>query len=76
MTDLADLNNRFKYHRPDERAQNDHQAARAHFLAFACAIDSLLPESREKSLFLTNLEQAGFWAHAAIARHDDQGQRR
>lgn len=31
-------------------------------------IDTLVPPSREKSLALTKLEEAAFWANAAIAR--------
>lgn len=32
-------------------------------------IDERIPDSREKSLALTNLEQASFWCKAAIARN-------
>jgi hypothetical protein len=32
-------------------------------------INDLCPESREKSLAITNLEQAVMWANAAIARN-------
>ena len=33
-------------------------------------INDVCPESREKSLALTHLEQAIMWASAAIARHE------
>jgi hypothetical protein len=32
-------------------------------------IDNNCPDSREKSLAMTNLEQAVMWANAAIARN-------
>lgn len=73
---LEDLRNRFLYHSPDERAQSRHEDVRTYFLTFAENISRYLPGSREKSLFLTSLEEAGFWAHAAIARHDAEGNRR
>lgn len=34
-------------------------------------LDVKCPDSREKSLALTNLEQVMFWANAAIARPND-----
>ncbi|MGV8142930.1 MAG: DUF7681 family protein [Candidatus Pacearchaeota archaeon] len=34
----------------------------------AYLLDELCPNSREKSLALTNLEQASMWANASIAR--------
>ncbi|MGP3782344.1 Acb2/Tad1 domain-containing protein [Paenibacillus sp. 1A_MP2] len=33
-------------------------------------IDEQTPKSREQSLAMTNLEQAVFWANAAIARNE------
>lgn len=36
----------------------------------ALAIIAMTPVSREQSLALTNLEQAIFWANAAIARNE------
>lgn len=37
--------------------------------AFARLVDQLCPESREKALAFTNLEQALMWAIASIARN-------
>lgn len=36
---------------------------------FAQLIDDLCPESREKSLAWTHIDEAVFWANASIARH-------
>ena len=37
----------------------------------ARVIDELCPDSREKSLAFTNLEQTVFWSVASIARNQD-----
>jgi hypothetical protein len=39
-------------------------------LNFAAFIEEKCPDSREKSLAITNLEQAVMWANAAIARNE------
>lgn len=40
----------------------------------AAIIIRMVPEGRERSLALTNLEQALMWARAGIARNQDQVQ--
>lgn len=65
-----DLTNRFSYHPPqDEETVKQHERARATVLNTAYALEALLPNSREKSLATTKLEEALFWANAAIARN-------
>lgn len=68
MTD-DDLNNRFTYHPPKPGQPETYQAIRdrAHYLAQL--VNESAPESREKSLAITHLEEAVMWANAAIARH-------
>ena len=68
----ADLDNRFDYHAPTEASRDDHQTIRQEIKAFAALVLDTIPTSRESALFLTHLEQAGFWAHAAIARNQDE----
>ena len=68
MTQQRDIDWDFDYHRPDQDAMDRHQAIRDICKAAAKQIEELVPDSREKSLALTNLEQAMFWANAAIAR--------
>ena len=70
MSITPDLNNRFEYHPPtsDGIALN-HQAIREECKNLAQFIDALIPEGREKALAITKLEEAMFWANAAIARH-------
>jgi hypothetical protein len=67
-TTYADLEKRFTYHPPTDAKVQIHQGIREELLATAESIGILLPEGREKSLFLTKLEEAMFWANAAVAR--------
>ncbi len=68
--DHADLTRRFAYHPATTDAVRDaHAQMRASCLSLAGQLDVLLPEGREKSLAITNLEQVMMWANAAIARH-------
>ena len=76
MSDNGDFDNRFNYHRPDATTQEAHQFVRNAARAAAEEFDRLLVESREKSLALTKLEEAMFWANAALARHYSDGGRR
>jgi hypothetical protein len=66
-----DIANRFHYHKPEGKHLDAHQALRAEYSAFATRVCSIMPECRERSLFLTKLEESGFWAHAGIARVED-----
>ena len=66
-----DINNRFDYHRPDQRLQAEHQGIRNALKANATFLNDVLPEGREKSLAITKLEEAMFWANAAIARQGE-----
>lgn len=63
-----DLDRLFDYHAPNEETRALHMDVRREVKFFAEETLSYLPDGREKALFLTNLEQASFWAHAAIAR--------
>ena len=66
-----DLDNRFDYHAPPDDNpvfRQAHEKARAHVKLCAVELNKILPDGREKSLVLTKLEEAMFWANAAIAR--------
>ncbi|HBC94463.1 MAG TPA: hypothetical protein DCZ10_16575 [Pelotomaculum sp.] len=60
----------FTYHppKPGQPEKYEHLRDKAKRLAFM--IDGFCPESREKSIALTKLEEAVMWANAAIARNE------
>ena len=64
----ADITRRFTYHRPEGQKVTDHENVRIWFKAWAQSLNAKLPAGREASLAFTALEEASFWAHAAIAR--------
>jgi hypothetical protein len=64
------LNNNFRYHPPADGQQERYVALRGEAMTLAYSICTQTPPSREQSLALTNLEQAIFWANAAIARNE------
>lgn len=67
-----DLQHRFKYHPPltDEK-RIDHEQVRSRIGVLALTFDKMLPDGREKALVMTKLEEAMFWANAAIARDQE-----
>ena len=64
-----DLDNRFTYHTPHPGQIEAYKDIRAAARIFAEIINELCPESREKSLAMTNLEESVMWANASIARN-------
>jgi len=63
------IENNFSYHAPKPGQPEIYQEIREKAKELAYLIDKLAPNSREKSLAMTNLEQSVFWANAAIARN-------
>jgi hypothetical protein len=68
--DSADIANRFTYHAPKPGQPEKYSELRGEALAMAQTINALCPDSREKSLALTKLEETVMWANAAIARNE------
>lgn len=70
MMDKLDLENRFTYHPPpDQRTGEKYVSIRQKAHEFAQLINVLVPDSREKSLAIINLEETVMWANAGIARN-------
>lgn len=63
------IENAFTYHPPQPGQPEKYSRLRDEAKSFARTIDVLCPDSREKSLALTKLEEAVMWANAAIARN-------
>lgn len=62
-----DFQRRFDFHQATQVSQVRHASVRDTFKETAFEL-ARLPDGREKSLAFTALEEASFWAHAAIAR--------
>lgn len=65
-----DLDNIYKYHAPKEGQSEKYEAIRNKAKELALLIDSMCPDSRERSSSFTNLEQVVMWANASIARNE------
>ncbi|GED17351.1 MULTISPECIES: Acb2/Tad1 domain-containing protein [Aneurinibacillus] len=63
------IENNFKYHKPKEGQPEKYTLIREKAKELAYLVDKECPNSREKSLAMTNLEQAIMWANASIARN-------
>lgn len=63
-----DIDNNFKYHSPKPGQAEIYQEIRAKGKELAILINEECPDTRERSLAMTNIEQAVMWANAAIAR--------
>ena len=63
------IENNFMYHAPKEGQVEKYTAIREKAKELAYLIDGQCPNSREKSLAVTNLEQSVMWANASIARN-------
>jgi len=64
------IENNFKYHAPKGNQQERYVALRNKAKECALLIDEMCPDSREKSLSMTKLEEAIMWANASIARNE------
>lgn len=71
MSDLKDdLETRFTFHAPGGDQPERYKAIRGLAKQFAETIDACCPDSREKSLAVTKLEESVMWANASIARRE------
>jgi len=63
------IENAFRYHPPKPGQPEQCERLRSKAKELAYLISELCPNSREKALAMTNLEQSVMWANAAIARN-------
>ncbi len=64
----ADIEHRFTYHQPVGDQNDRYTVVRATARSLAHVILDNVTDGRERSLALTKLEEAIFWANAGIAR--------
>lgn len=67
---IPELENIFTYHSPKGTQQERYVELREKALSFALLVHAHCPESREKSLAITLIQQATQMANAAIAIHE------
>ena len=65
-----ELDIRFTYQTPKPGQPEKYTALREIAKQFAHAVQDMVPESREKALSFTKLEEAVMWANAGIARRE------
>ncbi len=63
------IENNFKYHSPKEGQPEKYTQLREKAKELAYLIEELAPQSREKSLAITKLEESVMWANASITRN-------
>lgn len=66
--DEAEIKRRFSFHEARPEAVEQLAAVRTAFINLATTLQGL-PDSREKSLAYTHLEEAQFFANASIVRN-------
>ena len=67
--DNKDIENRFSFHPADsEFKEQAHKIVRNTLKEIALYLNQIIPDSREKGLCITHLEESMYWANAAIAR--------
>lgn len=71
LTD-EEIHKRHSYQAPTEEAKRVHNEVNNATETLALFFERILPEGREKALVHTHLEEARFWANAAIARNHDK----
>lgn len=63
------IENNFMYHSPKDGQAEKYEEIREKGKELAYLIDGICPNSREKSLAMTKLEESVMWANASIARN-------
>lgn len=70
LLSVSELENRFRHHPPGNAATVEaHEHVRQVLYGVARELLDVCPPGRELSSTITHLEEAMFWANAAIARH-------
>lgn len=69
MIDPKDIDHRFTFHAaPNQEKIDAHTSIRQHCRRLADTVNESVPDGREKATAITKIEEAMFWANAALAR--------
>ena len=68
--EIKELETRFTYHAPKGNQPTKYVSIRTLGINMAIGINEFCPDCRELSLAITKIEEAVFWANAAIARRE------
>lgn len=69
---LAELKNRFEYHKPTEEQTKRYEYIRGEILTLAQILCGQCPDSGELTAALGHLDAVLFYSNAAIARNEKQ----
>ena len=69
-----EIKNTFRYHSPNPERVVVHENIRERMTQTVISIAGMIPASRERSTFITLMQQAQMMANAAIAIHDTPDQ--
>lgn len=64
----TELDNNFIYHKPMPSDLIKYEKLRKLAKEYAELVNELCPDTREKSLSITKIEESNMWANASIAR--------
>jgi len=67
---IEQIDNYFKYHAPKDDQTSRYISIRDKAKELALLIENYCPDSRERSLAMTKLEEFVMWANASIARNE------
>ena len=67
---MFDIEKAFTYHPPKDDQPARYISIREKAKELASMISTLCPESRERSLAFTKIDEAVMWANASIARNE------
>lgn len=65
------IENNFRYHEATREQTEKYIPIRVEAKQLAYMLDELCPNSREKSLAMTKLEETVMWANASLARNGE-----
>jgi hypothetical protein len=71
LTDY-EIEQRFTYHKPIGNQPSRYERIRAKARELALLLRNACPESRERSVAMTNLQQAIMWSNASIAINENE----